>query len=391
MNYKEVLGSVEGKRRGYTTGTTAQAAVKAALQLLILGKTQKDVSVTLPSSSRVYSGKTITIPLAHSELNSEYALVTVVKDSGDDKDDTNGIEITAQVSWNHIEGIQLTGGTGIGMVTGEGLPIPPGEAAINPVPRKMIYQEVMTLLNENQINRGVNIQISAPEGVEMALKTWNPKVGVQGGISIIGTTGVVEPYSEKAFLTSLGIVIRATATQRQSLVICSGYVGDKFLGQTHIPDEAALSVGDFIGFALEQCLRRGITELLIPFHIGKLTKVAAGMFNTHSQYGDARLETIAACLALAGGSSEQVRQILDLSLAEEAVTLIENWHLNSCFNYIAQRAQKRCYERLDKYLTNKGEEAHRYHLETIVLDLKGRPLGWSNSELTLEALCQAFM
>ncbi len=386
-DYREVLGTAGTLRRGYTTGTTAQAAAAAALELLITGEVKSDVEITLPKSNKPFSEKEITIPLHSSGIQRDgSAGASVLKDSGDDRDDTNGMEIRAAAAWAEGSEITLIGGEGIGRVTGEGLPVKPGNPAINPVPRKMILQETDRILSAHGLSgRAVTITFSAPEGEKIAAGTWNSRVGVRGGISLIGTSGVVEPRSEKAFQATLGMVIRSAARRADRLTIASGYVGERFLTAEGFDEEDWVAVGDLIGFALKQAQKRGIRKIFLPLHIGKITKVAAGLFQTHCDYGDARMETLAACAGAAGATPVEIETLLAEPLAEKGAALLKQWKLDRTFTLVCERAKQRCRSYLEKEC---GASVDL--IETAALDLKGKLLGWSGDYEGSEQLCLHF-
>ncbi len=391
-NYQEIIGTVNGLRRGFTTGTTATAAAKAAASCLLRGKTVDRIKVRLPKSNKPFSEKEIEIPVESCTLKNGMAIASVLKDSGDDKDETNGIEIFAEVSLLNKPGIEINAGEGIGRVTGEGLPVKQGNAAINPVPEKMIISELSRLLEEERpgIACGLRLMLSAPKGREIAAKTWNGRIGIEGGISIIGTSGVVEPRSEKAFKSSLALVIKAAAKKQDYLTIISGYVGEKMMDSFGADEKSRVAVGDMIGFALSEAQRYGIKKLFLPLHVGKLTKIAAGLFNTHSDLGDARLETLTAVAGACGASQQQMQQLLDMTLAEEAISLLQEWELDQTFNNLSERAKMRC----EKYLQKAAAERPGSPIpavETAALDLKGNLLGWSGGYKNGGELCRNFM
>ena len=397
-NYRRVLGTVDGLRLGYTTGTTAAAAAKAAAACLLSGEPVDSVVISLPESRKVFSGKEMELPVhscfyckTEESPDGISAKASVLKDSGDEKDDTNGIEIFAELSFSNAPGITLSAGEGIGMVTGEGLPVKPGDPAINPVPRKMMESELQSLLDAQPgERRGLKVILSAPEGRAIAAKTWNSRIDVEGGISIIGTSGVVEPRSEKAFRTSLGLVIKTAAKKQEHFTVISGYVGERFLSGIGADENSRIAVGDLIGFALTQCQRRGFKQLFLPLHIGKLTKIAAGLFNTHCDFGDARLETLAAAAGACGASQQQINQLLGMSLAEEAAALLQEWNLDATFDIVAGRAKWRCEKFLEKAAADRPGSSVPV-IETAALDLKGNLLGWSGGYQTAEELCRNFM
>ena len=380
--YQEVIGSVDGLRRGITTGTCAQAASKGAVLLLTGEMPVEDVSVTLPKGRKPFSGKTVRIRLSRcgwesspGEASGEsaqwsrnergrFAAAGVIKDAGDDNDVTDGIEITAYAEWCDEAGLKIDGGPGVGKVTKDGLPVPVGEYAINPGPLRMIRQELKPFLPKD---RGIRVEIRVPMGEEVAQKTWNPRLGIEGGISIIGNSGVVEPKSSSAFKASLSSFVRAAVKQgKQSLIVTPGYVGEKFLfsGQK-VPRESVITVADHIGFTVIEGVKRGLSKIVIAGHIGKTVKLAAGIFDTHSKYGDARLETLAAWAAWAGADQQLIRSIMECRLAEQASALLLDAGYGQVFDRIAEKGA----ERLAKLAEGKLE------IGIIVLALNGSVLG----------------
>jgi len=388
-NYQEVLGTINGLKRGFTTGTTAQAAAKAAALSLFSQSIQEKVEITLPEGNKTFSGSSMIIPVHFCSSTVVEGFASILKDAGDDKDDTNGMEIQAQVQFSTETGVQLKRGLGIGLVTRPGLKISPGEPAINPVPIQMIKRELNQLLQDYQEDlplgqHGLTVIFTAPEGEKIAALTWNSRVGVEGGISIIGTSGVVEPRSESAYKASIGMIIKSAAEERKKLVIASGYVGDKYLKDKDFPDSSWVTVGDYLGFTMKQSAKRRIHRLLLIGHIGKISKISAGLFNTHYQFGDARLETVAAYAAACGAVPEQVEQLLSLSLAEAAVPLLEEWKIEQTFYRLAERAVWRC----NKLLIPINPDIK---ISVAILDLKSRMLGFAGEYDNEEKLCRNFM
>jgi len=359
-DYRTVLGTINGLKRGFTTGTTAQAAAKAATLALFSRKQQKEVEISLPEGNKPFSGLSMIIPVHVSTCTAAEGFASVIKDAGDDKDDTNGMEIQAQVQFSTETGVQLKGGLGI----------------------NQLLQDYHEALPPGQ--HGLTVIFTAPEGEEIAALTWNSRVGVEGGISIIGTSGAVEPRSESAYKASIGMIIKSTAKERDRLVIASGYVGDKYLKDGNFQNTAWITVGDYLGFAMKQSAKRGIHKLLLIGHIGKISKISAGLFNTHYQYGDARLETVAAFAAACGAVPEQIEKLLSLSLAEAAVPLLEEWKLEQTFYHLADRAVWRCKKLLVQIDPN-------VEVNVAILDLKSRMLGFAGEFETEEELCRDFM
>lgn len=353
-DYRAVIGSVRGLRRGLTTGTCATAAAKGAALALLEGRSRGAVSIRLPPGKKPYAGAAITVPLASVVAEGYGYRASVIKDSGDDDDATNGIEIRAFariVDAADGSPAVVRGGEGVGVVERPGLPVPVGEPAINPVPRSMIEHELSALVAKARKRgalspaQGLEATISVPYGAAVASRTWNPRIGVRGGISIIGTSGVIEPKSSAAFKKSIDRTIRAFHKAGVACpIITPGYVGERYLRARGVPDERVASVGDQIGFSLLRARAAGFEDAALVGHLGKMVKIAAGIFNTHCRYGDARLETIAAYAAAEGASAELAERLLSLKLAEEAAPILIEAGLSSVFGRIARRAAERASE-----------------------------------------------
>ena len=385
--YDRTLGRVAGKRRGFTTGTAAQAAAKAAAAFALTGVREDAVAVTLPKGKKPYAGTVLYIPVAFYTEEGGWFHAGVRKDAGDDDDITDGAVIAARVRLHESAGsgssgpsVTLRGGSGVGTVTKPGLPVPPGESAINPVPRKMLIGEVEQLLAETGRTVNGEVEIYVPEGEALAQKTWNPRLGISGGISIIGTSGVVEPKSSEAYKASIKSVINAISKQgKGNIVITPGYVGERFLFQhIGVQPTAVATVGDHIGWAFNEAARRGIRDGVLAGHIGKCAKIAAGIFNTHWTSGDARLETIAAWAGYEGVSAKLVRNILACGLAEESVSMLLEAGYASVFTRIAEQ----CIRRLEAHLqtssfrtaAQKTPGQSGFTVSAVILDLEGRPI-----------------
>ena len=309
--YGEILGTEAGLRLGLSSGSCAQAAAKAALLACLRGEAPSEVTITLPAGRRRFSGKEIPVPVHSAEIRTGEAEAFVVKDAGDDVDCTNGLLIGAAVRLipgEEGERVRIDGGAGVGRVTRPGLAGDVGEAAINPVPRRMIRQELEPLLPPG---KSCEVVVTVPGGEETAAKTWNPRIGIRGGISIIGTKGVVEPRSDAAYKASVNTVIHHYRTNGiTDYIVTSGYVGEKFLAARGVSLEGVVTVGDHIGHAVSRIVRDGGKTIIIPAHAGKLVKLCAGIFNTHWKSGDGRLEIIAAYAGACGARTELIRQIL---------------------------------------------------------------------------------
>ncbi len=309
----------EKLRMGYTTGTTATVASVAAGRMLLTGERVTEAKVTLPQ------GEEAILEIAGYRVLEDSCTCVVLKDGGDDPDITHGAEIHAKVSLRN-EGIEITGGTGVGIVTTDGMRCPKGEYAINPVPRKMIKENLEALSKELDYGGGFSVEISVPEGEKLAKQTYNPRLGVIGGISILGTTGIVWPMSEKALVDTIKVELdRKFSDNPDSVIIAPGNYGQDYCkNNLGIDINDAVKISNFLGEALDYISYKGFKNVLLVGHTGKLIKVAGGIMNTHSSYGDCRMEIISAYVALLGGSSGTVERILDCVTTDQAMDIVRN-------------------------------------------------------------------
>ena len=319
-------------RCGYTTGTCAAAAAKAAAQMLLSDRKVTEVSVRTPSDI------TLTLPVCEIQMKAHAVSCAVQKDSGDDPDITNKILIFAEVSYlynssniiNDKAAVKpqmiVDGGVGIGRITKKGLARPVGAAAINPVPLKMIEAALKETAEAFGYEGGLQAVISAPQGVEIAKKTFNPQLGITGGISILGTSGIVEPMSEQALIDTIRTEMKMhLADGEQTLLITPGNYGQDFLHETlKIELKRSIKCSNFIGDTIDMGCELGAKGMLFVGHIGKLVKLGAGIMNTHSKMADGRMEILAACAVRAGAGIETVRNILDCVTTDAALELLKN-------------------------------------------------------------------
>lgn len=307
-------------RRGYTTGSCAAAAAKAAVLMLFAGYHLE--SVHLATSA----GIDLELPLQDIVMGGNYVSCGVVKDSGDDPDVTDGIIIYACVEKTGCPyTIEIDGGDGIGRVTKPGLDQKVGSAAINSIPRRMITEELLKVCRDNSYTGGLKVIISAPAGTEIAKRTFNPRLGIEGGISILGTTGIVEPMSEEAVIESIALEIRQhKALGSSRLILAPGNFGADFLNRVYrIPKEQTVKCSNYVGKALEAAIEAGFKQVLMAGHIGKFIKLSGGIMNTHSKEGDCRAELMASAALLAGASAETARSLLDCVTTDEMLRVLE--------------------------------------------------------------------
>lgn len=307
---EDSLSSKKPLRRGWTTGSCAAAAARAAARLLFAGEETAEVRLRTPC------GVLLTLPVEYLSRQGDAVSCGVRKDAGDDPDVTHGLVIFAHLTLREQGGeglrLTLTGGEGVGTVTLPGLGQPVGEAAINRVPRQMILEGVREEAERAGFAGAVSVSIRVPGGEEAARRTFNPRLGILGGISILGTTGIVEPMSESAFTASIRAELSVLAAAgEKGVLLTPGSYGRDFLREMEgIPDRLAVKCSNFLGDAVDSAVELGFRHILLAGHLGKLIKLAGGMLNTHSKYGDCRLELMAAHAALLGAGREVVRELM---------------------------------------------------------------------------------
>lgn len=310
----------DGKRLrlGYTTGSCAAAAAKAAAWMLLTGYRRESVSLDTPKGIR------LELTVREITMDAEAVSCAIEKDSGDDPDVTRGTLIFATVRRTDAPGVTVDGGFGIGRVTKRGLDQPVGNAAINSVPRKMIIENVEEIMHLTDYRGGLEVIISAPEGEMLAKKTFNPRLGIVGGISILGTTGIVEPMSEKALVDTIRVELRQRRADgwEYALLTPGNYGADFIRDEMGLDMNAGVQTSNFLGDALDICRELGFRGVLLVGHIGKLVKVAGGMMNTHSKYGDCRMEIMAAHAGAAGVRPERLEEMLDCAACDDAIRIL---------------------------------------------------------------------
>jgi cobalt-precorrin-5B (C1)-methyltransferase len=334
-------------RFGYTTGSCAAAASKAATYMLLYQRKIDTISLMTPKGIMLH------LEVLEGTFDKDRAYCGIKKDSGDDPDVTNEILVYALVEKTKEQGIVLDGGIGVGRVTKKGLEQEIGEPAINKVPRKMIKDAIEEMLEECDYPFGIKVTISIPDGVEIAKKTFNPRLGIVGGISILGTTGIVEPMSEDSIRETIHLEIRMQAAAgRKYLLVTPGNYGEDFAKEVlHLSLDKSIKCSNYIGDTIDYAVMEGMEGMLLIGHIGKPIKLAGGIMNTHSKHGDGRMEILTAYTLLAGGENSLLNQIMSSNTTEEALEYIKHSGLldktmSLIMNKIQYHMNKRSYDNL---------------------------------------------
>ena len=305
-------------RCGYTTGSCAAAASKASVAMLLTGDRVDYVKIITPKKAE------LTLEITDCEITPKYASCAVKKDSGDDPDVTNGMLIYARAE-KISSGIVIEGGIGIGRITKAGLDQPVGAAAINSVPRQMIASSVHEVMEKYDYRYGIRITIYAPDGERIAQKTYNPRMGIIGGISIIGTTGIVEPMSSAALIETIRMEERMKKSGGcDNLLLTLGNYSESFISEL-MPDilESSVKCSNYIGEAIDTAIEFGFKSVLIVGHAGKLVKLGAGIMNTHSSQADGRMEVLMACGVIAGVELNILEKLPDCVTVDDAFGILK--------------------------------------------------------------------
>ena len=339
-------------REGFTTGSCAAAAALAACLWQRDGECPKTVEITVPG------GKVYRPEIAPHEDGS----CGVYKDSGDDPDITNGMEVRALVRLLDGDGpIVFRAGEGVGIITQKGLKEPPGEPAINPVPRQMIEEAVRSVYSA----RSAEVTVSIPGGREIAKKTFNPRLGIEGGLSVLGTTGILRPMSLKALQDSLYVELKMRAQQgHKRLIFTFGNQGEEALGRLGL-GMPVVQMSNEVGFMLDSAKELGIEYLLVGGHSGKMSKIAAGLMQTHSQTGDARREGVITQLALMGAPQALCEDVYGCLTTDAMAALIEEAGFNGVWDRVAKAAAD--------YMRFRVRDAIR--IDCVVTDTPGNVIG----------------
>lgn len=333
-------------RCGYTTGSCATAAAQAAAIYLLTGRVPASIELDTPKGVR------LSLYPQDARLEPNAAVCGIVKDSGDDPDVTNGIVIYAKVTCIS-NGIEITGGQGIGVVTKPGLAVPMGQAAINPAPRAQIKEALTKVAHENGYTGGFAVTIFAPQGEQIAKRTYNAHLGIINGISILGTSGIVEPMSETALIKTIHLEMDSLyMAGGQKILLCPGNYGTDFAKNTlGLELEKAVKCSNFIGEALDYAVWRGFKQIFLVGHAGKLVKIAAGIMNTHSAVADGRQEIFTAHAALYGARQETLQALMCATTVDACLAILDSVGLRdpvlqSVGRAIEQKLQHRVHEKV---------------------------------------------
>mgnify|MGYP000167525268 CR=1 FL=1 len=365
----DTYGSTKQKklRWGYTTGTCAAAASLAAAAMLLSGERREQVFLLTPKGIRLH------LDIEEIRQKKEMVSCAVRKDGGDDPDVTDGLLVYSTVKVGDVSknkgdfcretgdfeykteafSLILKGGVGIGRVTKPGLSCKVGEAAINPVPRRMIFEQVAAVCREKGFQGKLSIEISVPDGREAAERTFNPKLGIVGGISILGTSGIVEPMSEAALIETIRLELRQKhLSGMDRLMVTPGNYGEAFLSRHLGLDlEQAVKCSNYIGAALDMAAQEGIKEILLIGHGGKLIKIAGGIMNTHSSVADGRMEILGAHASVCGAEGPLVEQVLDAVTVDQGLALLET------VPGLRERTMDRIMERIGRSLRRRAGDS----------------------------------
>lgn len=354
-------------RTGFTTGTCASAATKSALLALLTNKTQESVQITLPK------GKIVDMKIAWTQFRDEFVTCAVIKDGGDDPDATHGAEICSTVQLtSDIGKISIDGGIGVGRVTKPGLGLQIGMAAINPVPIKMINQtigEVFEIYNQVMKTNGLNVIIFVPKGEEIAKKTDNPRLGILGGISILGTTGIVLPYSTASFAASIRQSLDVgLALGSDVFILTTGGRSEDFcknLFEKMYPEHSYVQMGDFAGYSVKQCYEKKVKKVIIAGFVGKLTKIAMGVKQTHVRGSHVNMDFMAKLALECKVSQNVITLIKNANTARHVSEIIDSNNIVGYYDLLCKYA----YNQMSSYSNN------NLLIDIIMFDFNGNVIG----------------
>ena len=372
-------------RMGYTTGSCAAAAARGAAFMLLSGKEIQEVKIHTPK------GIVLNLELLDIRRSAEKVSCAVRKDGGDDPDVTDKALIYAEVTFGTEEGIVIDGGFGVGRVTKPGLDQPVGNAAINHVPREMIEKEVCEVCVALDFHGALAVEISVPGGGELAKSTFNPRLGIVGGISILGTSGIVEPMSAQALLDTIRVELRQHRALGEQLVAVSpGNYGLDFMKRMYDYDlDRSVKCSNFIGQTIDMAVEYGFTHMLMTGHIGKLIKVSGGIMNTHSREADCRMELLAVAALMEDVQADLAKKILGCVTTEEALAFLKDAEKleavmrrvmeKICF-YLNKRAAGKMEIECILYSNEFGELAASEHAHELLVSIKQQGLAIMKGE-----------
>ncbi len=349
-------------RTGYTTGTCATAGAKAGILAIINQKEIGIVDVTLPKKSKIQ------IKIEKCKFDKQSAYCTVIKDGGDDPDVTHGAEICTEISLtNNIGKIEIDGGEGVGRVTKPGLGLEIGSAAINPTPKKMILENILEQAGSILKKNGIKVLITVPKGRDLAPKTDNPRLGIMGGISILGTSGIVIPYSTASFAASIRQSIDVTiAMGNDTVVLTTGGRSEDFARKiVNLPDHCFVQMGDFAGYTVQQCAKKGIKKAYVAGFIGKLTKMGMGVKQTHVKGSKVDMEFLADIAQRCDASSDTVNEIQQANTARHVYEIVSSKNLKDYFDLVCSKV----YDQLRTHSEKK------FDMEIIMFNFDGNIIG----------------
>lgn len=353
----------EKLRTGFTTGTCVTAGAKAAVLAILNQKKIDFVDVTLPKKSQ------IRIKIQSCIFDSQSATCSVIKDGGDDPDVTHGAEIITSISLStEKQGeIEIDGAEGVGRVTKPGLGLEIGTAAINPTPKKMIQENVLEVAKDLLLKNGIKVTISVPKGKELAIKTDNPRLGIIGGISILGTSGIVIPYSTASFAAAIRQSIDVTiAMGNNTVVLTTGGRSEDFSRKIiDLPDHCFVQMGDFSGYTVQQCAKKGIKMVYVAGFIGKLTKMGMGVKQTHVKGSKVDMEFLADLATKCKAPENVIKQIRQANTARHVFEVINEKKILGFFDLVCSEVASQ----LGKYSDNK------FKIEVIMFDFDGNVVG----------------
>ena len=365
---QELPPEIEQKRRkgllrtGYTTGTCATAATKAALISMIRNKPINEVVIILPK------GNTAKLMIERCNFDSERAECAVIKDAGDDPDVTHGAEIVSTVTWiDNVGEIEIYGGKGVGKVTKPGIGLDIGKPAINLTPMKMITNIVMEVANEQVKTKGVKVIISVPKGEELAKLTDNPRLGIIGGVSILGTSGIVLPYSTGSFTASIrqGLDV-AKAMGQDSVVLTTGGRSEDFSKELlKMPEHCYVQMGDFAAYSVRQALIKGMRKVIIAGFIGKLSKMAMGVKQTHVKGSHVNMEFLALAAKECDASAELVKELKNANTARHVSEIVMENKLDGYFDFLCRKG----------YTVMTDHIKGQIQIKFIMFDFNGKVIG----------------